>query len=142
KAKGPGAKLLDVCPRFTRTSAAADMHVPLRSGTNIVFFGGLIRYAIEQNLYFKDYVVHYTNASFLIDPAFKTATDLDGLFTGWDESKKSYDKASWKYQLDGEGNPQRDPTLRNPHTVFQLMQRHYSRYSAEMVERVCGIPKA
>ena len=73
KAKERGAKLIHVDPRFTRTSAAADMHVPLRSGTNIVFFGGLIRYAIEKNLYFKDYVVHYTNASFLIDPAFKTA---------------------------------------------------------------------
>ena len=142
KAKERGAKLIHVDPRFTRTSAAADMHVPLRSGTNIVFFGGLIRYAIEQNLYFRDYVVHYTNASFLIDPAFKTPTDLDGLFTGWDESKKSYDKASWKYQLDSEGNPQRDLTLKDPQTVFQLLRRHYSRYTLDMVERVCGIPRA
>ena len=142
KAKERGAKFIHVDPRFTRTSAAADIHVPLRSGTNIVFFGGLINYAIQHDLYFKDYVVHYTNASFLIDPAFKTATDLDGLFTGYDPAKKTYDKSSWKYQVDGEGNPQRDPTLRNPHTVFQLMKRHYSRYSVEMVERVCGIPKA
>ena len=94
KAKERGAKLIHVDPRFTRTSAAADMHVPLRSGTNIVFFGGLIRYAIEKNLYFKDYVVHYTNASFLIDPAFKTPTDLDGLFTGYDPIKKTYDRSS------------------------------------------------
>jgi len=65
KAKERGAKLIHVDPRYTRTSAAADVHVPLRSGTNIVFFGGLIRYAIENDLYFKDYVVHYTNASFL-----------------------------------------------------------------------------
>ncbi|PYN97584.1 MAG: formate dehydrogenase-N subunit alpha [Candidatus Rokuibacteriota bacterium] len=142
KAKERGAKFIHVDPRFTRTSAAADIHVPLRSGTNIVFFGGLINYAIEHNLYFKDYVVNYTNASFLIDPAFKTATDLDGLFTGFDPAKRTYDKSSWKYQVDGEGNPQRDLTLRNPHTVFQLMKRHYSRYSVEMVERVCGIPKA
>src|SRR5438034_1300156 len=142
KAKERGAKFIHVDPRFTRTSAAADIHVPLRSGTNIVFFGGLINYAIQHDLYFKDYVVHYTNASFLIDPAFKTATDLDGLFTGYDPAKKTYDKSSWKYQVDGEGNPQRDPTLRNPHTVFQLMKRTYSRYSVEMVERVCGIPKA
>src|SRR5437870_5298627 len=142
KAKERGAKFIHVDPRFTRTSAAADIHVPLRSGTNIVFFGGLINYAIQNNLYFKDYVVHYTNASFLIDPAFKTATDLDGLFTGFDPAKKTYDKSSWKYQVDGEGNPQRDLTLRNPHTVFQLMKRHYSRYSVDMVERVCGIPKA
>src|SRR6266478_5957933 len=109
KTKERGAKFIHVDPRFTRTSAAADIHVPLRSGTNIVFFGGLINYAIEHNLYFKDYVVHYTNASFLIDPAFKTATDLDGLFTGYDPGKKTYDKSSWKYQVDGEGNPQRDP---------------------------------
>ena len=84
KAKERGAKLIHVDPRFTRTSAAADIHVPIRSGTNIAFFGGLINYAIQKNLYFKDYVVHYTNASYLIDPAFKTATDGNGLFTGFD----------------------------------------------------------
>jgi formate dehydrogenase major subunit len=142
KAKERGAKLIHVDPRFTRTSAAADLHVPLRSGTNIVFFGGLINYAIQKNLYFKDYVVHYTNASFLIDPAFKTPTDLDGLFTGYDPAKKSYDRSSWKYQVDGEGNPKRDLTLRDPNSVFQLLRRHYSRYTLEMVEKVCGIPKA
>jgi formate dehydrogenase major subunit len=141
KAKERGAKLIHVDPRYTRTSAAADLHVPIRSGTNIVFFGGLIKYAIDNNLYFRDYVVHYTNASFLIDPAFKTPTDLGGLFTGYDPSKRSYDQASWKYQLDGEGNPKRDLTLRDPNTVFQLLRRHYSRYTLEMVERVCGIPK-
>src|SRR5262249_3803874 len=100
KAKERGAKLIHVDARCTRTSAAADIHVPLRSGPNIVFFGGLINYAIEKNLYFRDYVVNYTNASFLIDPEFKTATDLDGLFTGWDESKHAYDRTSSKYQLD------------------------------------------
>lgn len=142
KAKERGAKLIHVDPRFTRTSAAADIHAPLRSGTNIVFFGGMINYAIQNNLFFKDYVVHYTNAAFLIDPAFKTPTDLDGLFTGWDESKKSYDRSSWKYQLDAEGNPKRDNSLKDPQTVFQLLKRHYSRYTLDMVERVCGIPKA
>src|SRR5712664_87951 len=142
KAKERGAKLIHVDPRFTRTSAAADLHVPLRSGTNIAFFGGLIRYAIEKNLYFKEYVVHYTNASFLLDPAFKNASELDGLFTGFDASKKSYDRASWKYQLDGEGNPKCDLTLKDPQTVFQHLKRHYSRYTPEMVEKVCGIPRA
>jgi formate dehydrogenase major subunit len=142
KAKERGAKLIHVDPRFTRTSAAADLHVPIRSGTNIVFFGGLINYAIRNTLYFKDYVTHFTNASFLIDPAFKTATDLDGLFTGFDEAKRTYDRSSWKYQLDGEGNPKRDLTLKDPHSVFQLLGRHYSRYTPDMVERVCGIPKA
>jgi formate dehydrogenase major subunit len=142
KAKERGAKFIHVDPRFTRTSAAADIHVPLRSGTNIVFFGGLIKYAIDNNLYFHDYVVHYTNASFLIDPAFKTPTDLDGLFTGYDPDKRTYDKTTWKYQLDAEGNPKRDLTLKDPHSVFQLLRRHYSRYTVEMVERVCGIPRA
>src|SRR5438477_2611853 len=142
KAKERGAKFIHVDPRFTRTSSAADIHVPIRSGTNIAFFGGLINYAIRKNLYFKDYVVHYTNASFLIDPAFKTATDLNGLFTGFDEAKRAYDRGSWKYQLDGEGNPKRDLALLDPNSVFQLLKRHYSRYTPEMVERVCGIPKA
>ncbi len=141
KAKERGAKLIHVDPRYTRTSAAADLHVPLRSGTNIVFFGGLIRYAIENNLYFRDYVVHFTNASFLIDPAFKTPTDLEGLFMGYDPTRKSYDRSTWKYQLDGEGNPRRDLTLRDPNSVFQLLRRHYGRYTVEMVEKVCGIPK-
>jgi formate dehydrogenase major subunit len=150
KAKERGAKFIHVDPRFTRTSAVADVHVPLRSGTNIAFFGGLISYAIQNNLYFKDYVVHYTNASFLIDPAFKTATDGGGLFTGLESTGKggvdphlaeTYKRDSWKYQLDGEGNPKRDLTLRDPSTVFQLMKRHYSRYTPEMIERVCGIPK-
>src|SRR5215831_11204338 len=142
KAKERGAKLIHVDPRFTRTSAAADVHVPIRSGTNIAFFGGLISYAIEKDLYFKDYVVHYTNASFLIDPEFKTPTDLDGLFTGWDEGKHAYDRTSWKYQLDSEGNPKRDLSLKDPNSVFQLLRRHYSRYTPEMIEKVCGIPKA
>jgi formate dehydrogenase major subunit len=142
KAKERGAKLIHVDPRFTRTSAAADVHVPIRSGTNIVFFGGLINYAIKHDLYFKDYVTYYTNASFLIDPEFKTPTDLDGLFTGFDEDKRAYDRTSWKYQLDGEGNPKRDLTLKDPHCVLQLLKRHYSRYTSEMVERVCGIPVA
>jgi formate dehydrogenase major subunit len=150
KAKERGAKFIHVDPRFTRTSAVADIHVPLRSGTNIAFFGGLISYAIQHNLYFKDYVVNYTNAPFLIDPAFKTATDGGGLFTGLEQTGKggvdphvaeAYKKDTWKYQLDGEGNPKRDPTLRDPHCVFQLMKRHYSRYTPEMMERVCGIPK-
>jgi formate dehydrogenase major subunit len=142
KAKARGAKLIHVDPRYTRTSAAADLHVPIRSGTNIVFFGGLIRYAIENDLYFRDYVVHYTNASFLIDPGFKTPTDLDGLFSGYDPARRAYDRKSWAYQLDAEGNPKRDLTLKHPQSVFQLLRRHYGRYTVEMVERVCGIPRA
>ena len=150
KAKERGAKFIHVDPRFTRTSSVADIHVPLRSGTNIAFFGGLMNYAIQHDLYFKDYVVNYTNASFLIDPAFKTATDLGGVFTGLEQTGKGgsdphlaerYERKTWAYQLDGEGNPKRDLTLKDPNSVFQLLKRHYSRYTPEMVERICGIPK-
>ncbi len=141
KAKERGATIIHVDPRFTRTSATADIWVPIRSGTNIVFFGGLIRYAIENKKYFHDYVINYTNASFLVDPSFKTPTDLNGFFTGYDPAKRSYDQSTWKFQLDENGYPKQDLTLRDPHCVFQLLRRHYSLYTPEMVERVCGIPK-
>jgi formate dehydrogenase major subunit len=141
KAKERGAKIIHVDPRFTRTSATADVWVPIRSGTNIVFFGGLIRYAIESKKYFHDYVVAYTNASLLVDPDFKTPTDLDGLFSGYDEKKRSYDQSTWKFQLDADGYPKKDRTLRDPNCVFQRLRAHYSRYTPEMVEKVCGISK-
>jgi formate dehydrogenase major subunit len=142
KAKERGAKIIHVDPRFTRTSATADYWVPIRSGTNIVFFGGLISYAIERGKYFHDYVAHYTNGAFLMDPGFKTPADLDGLFSGFDPDKRSYDESTWRYQLDREGHPRRDMTLQDPNTVFQHLRRHYRRYTPDMVERVCGIPRA
>ena len=141
KAKERGAKIIHVDPRFTRTSATADIWVPIRSGTNIVYFGGLIRYAIESKKYFHDYVVAYTNASLLLDPGFKTPADLDGLFSGYDAGKRVYDQATWKFQLDADGYPKQDKTLKDPNCVFQYLRRHYSRYTPEMVEKVCGIPK-
>ena len=141
KAKERGAKIIHVDPRFTRTSATADIWVPIRSGTNIVFFGGLIHYAIESKKYFHDYVVAYTNASLVLDPQFKTPTDLDGLFSGFNPAIRSYDQSTWKFQLDADGYPKKDPTLRDPNCVFQRLRRQYSRYTPEMVERVCGIPK-
>ena len=141
KAKERGAKIIHVDPRFTRTSATADIWVPIRSGTNIVFFGGLIRYAIESKKYFHDYVVAYTNASLVLDPQFKTPTDLDGLFSGFNPAIRSYDQSTWKFQLDADGYPRKDPTLQDPNCVFQRLRRQYSRYTPEMVERVCGIPK-
>lgn len=141
EAKQRGAKLIHVDPRYTRTSALADLHVPLRSGTNIVFFGGLIHYAMAHNKIQRDYVVEYTNASFLIDPNFKGPADLGGLFTGFDPTERKYDRATWKYQVDEQGMPKRDKSLNDPHCVYQLLKRHYARYTPEMVERVCGIPK-
>jgi formate dehydrogenase major subunit len=141
KAKERGAKIIHVDPRFTRTSATADYWVPIRSGTNIVFFGALISYAIERGKYFHDYVAHYTNGSFLMDPGFRTPADMDGLFSGFDAERRVYDESTWRYQLDRDGNPRRDMSLQDRNTVFQHLRRHYERYTPEMVERVCGIPR-
>src|SRR5207247_4370931 len=91
--------------------------------------------------YFHDYVVAYTNASLLLDPQFKTPTDLDGLFSGFNPAIRSYDQSTWKFELDADGYPKKDPTLRDTNCVFQRLRQHYSRYTPEMVERVCGIPK-
>lgn len=131
-----GAKLIHVDPRFTRTSAVSDVYAPLRSGTDIAFIGGIINYAIQKGRIQKDYVRNYTNAAFLVDPRFKTPTDLDGVFSGLNNNK--YDKATWKYQLDEAGNPEKDFTLENPNCVFQHLKRHYSRYTIEMASKITG----
>jgi len=135
------AKLVVVDPRFTRTASKADLWVPIRSGTDIVFLGGLIKYIIDNNLYFKEYVVNYTDAAYLVDPNFKMPDDLDGVFSGYDEKKRSYDKATWKFQLDGNGVPKKDPTLNDPNCVFQLLKRHYARYTLDRVSEITGAPK-
>jgi formate dehydrogenase major subunit len=136
-----GAKVIVVDPRFTRTASQADLYAPIRSGTDIAFFGGMIKYILDNELYHKDYVVAYTNAANLVNPDFKTATDLDGLFSGFSAEKKTYDQATWTYQTDADGKPKRDETLQDPNCVFQLLKRQYSRYTVEMVERVAGCPK-
>lgn len=139
EAKERGAVLLSVDPRFTRTSALADLYAPLRSGTDIVFLGAMINHVLRNNLFQREYVVEYTNASFLLDPAFGFK---DGYFTGWDPEKKTYDRATWKYQVDADGTPLQDKTLKDRDTVFQHLRRHFARYTPEMVERICGTPKA
>lgn len=136
-----GAKLVVVDPKFTRTAAKADLYVPIRPGTDIVFLGGLIKYIIDNNLYFKDYVINYTDASFLVDPNFKLPDELDGVFSGYDEKTRKYDRSTWKYQLDENGIPKKDPTLQHPNCVFQLLKRHYSRYTIDTVSNICGSPK-
>ena len=136
-----GAKLVVIDPKFTRTASKADLYVPIRSGSDVVFLGGLIKYIIDNNLYFKDYVVNYTDASFLVDPNFKTPEDLDGVFSGYDEQKRSYDKSTWKFQLDENGVPKKDPTLQNPNCVFQLLKKHYLRYTIDTVSDITGAPK-
>jgi formate dehydrogenase major subunit len=133
-----GAKIIHVDPRFTRTSAMADLWLPLRAGSDLIFLGAMIRYALENERYFRDYVVHYTNAPTILRSDFKDTEDLGGLFSGWDGKK--YDPETWLYaqSLDA---PQQDRTLQNPRCVFQVLKRHFERYTPELVEQVCGIPR-
>src|SRR5512139_2651905 len=161
-----GAVLMHVDPRFTRTSALCDVHAQIRAGTDIAFLGGLITYVINSERwnsdpFFKEYVVNYTNAATLVSPDFKDSEDLDGIFSGLSADGKAYNNRSWSYQRHEApkstvteaktftdlllqripGRPKTDPTLKDPQTVFQIVKRHYSRYTPEMVERVCGCPK-
>jgi len=133
-----GAKLISVDPRFTRTSAKADIYAPLRSGTDIAFINGLMNYVIEHNLYDKSYLVDHTNASFLVNEKFDFK---DGLFVGYNKKKKSYDKSYWQYQLDENGLVKTDKTLQDPLCVFQLLKRHISRYDPDSVSMITGTPK-
>jgi len=138
KAKEKGAKLIHVDPRFTRTSAKADIFAAIRSGTDIAFLGGMINYILQNKLYFKEYVVNYTNASFIVN---KKYGFKDGIFAGFDPKTKKYDKSYWAFELDSKGNPKKDPTLKHSRCVFQLLKKHFSRYTVDKVSQVTGIPK-
>ncbi|MBS8265489.1 formate dehydrogenase-N subunit alpha [Mesobacillus boroniphilus] len=138
KAKEKGAKIVSVDPRFTRTSSKADVYASLRSGSDIAFMGGMINYALENNLIHREYVAEYTNASFIVKKDFEFN---DGLFSGYDEATRKYDKTKWAYETDEEGNPKKDKTLTHPRSVFQLMRKHYSRYDVDSVIAVTGTPK-
>jgi formate dehydrogenase-N alpha subunit len=144
-AKDKGAKLISVDPRFTRTSAKADIYCPLRSGTDIAFIGGMINYVLNDmdvnpGKYNMVYVTEYTNAPYLINPAFKGPAELDGLFSGYSEEKRGYDKSTWQYQVDDNGIPKKDKTLKDPNCVFQIMKKHYTRYTPEAVSETTGCP--
>ena len=139
KAMEKGATLIHVDPRFTRTSAKADIYVSLRSGSDIAFLGGMIRYLIETKRYFPEYVANYTNASYILSPKFKFE---DGLFSGYDEKTRKYDKASWVFEMDDKGLPKRDLTLQDPNCVFQQMRKFYARYTLEKVSDITGTPVA
>ncbi len=172
EAKQRGAKLIHVDPRFTRTSAMADIHVPLRSGTDIVFLGAVIRHLIENGREFREYVRHYTNARVIIKEEFADTEDLDGLFSGWQPDDGLYETSSWGYEgtsgeltagkreqsadvsgdqahgAHGQGHdfehgepPAQDWDLQHPRCVFQLTRRHFQRYTPELVEEVCGVPR-
>ena len=166
KAKERGARVIHVDPRFSRTSQLADQHVPIRAGSDIAFLGGLIRHVIETESYFRDYVVQYTNASTLVGEQFRDTEDLDGVFSGFDPQTGMYDSSSWAYahtEADsgaGErehstqsfaektgaglhsGDFERDETLQHPRCVFQILRRHFARYTPEAVQDICGISSA
>jgi formate dehydrogenase major subunit len=136
--KGGGAKIIHVDPRFTRTSALADTYLRIRTGTDVAYFGGLINYVLQNNLFHDAYVRHYTNASWLVKDGYGFQ---DGLFSGYDPTKRSYNIATWAYDADDKGMAKRDMTLQDPRSVFQLMKAHYARYTPEMVSSITGIPQ-
>jgi formate dehydrogenase major subunit len=166
-AKEKGAKLIHIDPRFTRTSAMCDIYAPIRPGTDIAFLGGLINYVMENEKYFKEYVLGFTNASTLITEDYEDV-DEKGLFVGWDEEQQMYDPTGWRYEgapidyasvggsqgrLMGdsgggqgqhgvtEGDRPSDETLQHERCVFQILKRHFSKYTPEMVEKVTGCPQ-
>lgn len=142
KAKERGAKIIHVDPHFSRTSALANLYIPTRAGSDIVFLGAIIHYLLENKAYFADYVKNYTNAAMLISADFKDTEELDGIFSGFDPETNTYaDQSSWDYQRDEYGKPLTDPTLQDPRCVLQVMGRHFARYSPEMVEAECGVPQ-
>jgi len=138
RAKDRGAKIIHVDPRFTRTSAKADIYAPLRSGTDIVFIGGIIKYILDNDLIQKDYVVNYTNASFIVGEKYDFK---DGLFSGYNPEKRSYDKSFWAIEKDEKGIPKKDTTLQHERCVYQLLKKHYSRYDLDTVSNITGTPK-
>jgi formate dehydrogenase major subunit len=163
EARARGATVIHVDPRFTRTSALADLHVPLRAGSDIVFLGGIINYVLASEKYFRDYVVAYTNAAVILTEDFKDTEDLDGVFAGLDAEGHRYDRSAWSYQgamvraaagsrgipydLTGRGitaaapgAPQVAESLEHPRSVFQILKRHFARYTPEAVEQACGVP--
>ena len=177
EAKRKGATVIHVDPRFTRTSAVADLHVPIRAGSDIAFLGALVNHVLSNDLDFREYVVAYTNAANIIDDRFQDTEDLDGLFSGFDEDTGRYDPQTWNYdppidpsdeeraaaesgttgsdarasheaaaaESHGSGGApvdwkgRRDETLQDPRCVFQILKRHFARYTPQMVQDTCGI---
>jgi formate dehydrogenase major subunit len=169
EAKKRGAKVIHVDPRFTRTSALADLFVPLRAGSDIAFLGGVVRHILEEDRAFREYVVRYTNAATIVSEDFRDTEDLDGFFSGWDPDTRTYDPDTWQYAemqvaaasgqrelgaptgqaahgahggaLEHGEPPHRDDSLEHPRCVYQLLRRHFARYTPEVVEQVCGVPR-
>jgi len=133
-----GAKLISVDPRFTRTSSKADFYTALRSGTDIAFLGGMIKYILDNDKYFREYVAEYTNAPFIVADTYDFN---DGLFSGYDAKAHKYDKSKWGFVKDEKGIPKKDRSLQDPRCVFQLLKKHYSRYDLDTVSAITGTPK-
>ena len=133
-----GAKLIVVDPRFTRSAAVADFYAPIRQGTDIAFLLGVINYCIQNDKVQWDYTKAFTNAPYLVKEGFSYK---DGLFTGYDEAKRDYDKSTWDYELGPDGYVVADDTLQHPRCVWNLLKQHVAIYTPEMVERICGTPK-
>src|SRR6266576_2492070 len=168
EARQKGARVIHVDPRFTRTSAAASLFVPIRAGTDIAFLGGVVNHILENERWFDEYVKHYTNAPVIIREDFRDTEDLDGVFSGFDPKQRTYDTSSWEYagmsvkeagaerggtrgEQSGHGGqsasleygepPEEDPTLEHPRCVFQLLKKHFRRYTPEVVSQICGCTK-
>lgn len=134
-----GAKLIVVDPRFTRTASVADFYAPIRQGSDITFLNGLMRYCIGNGKVQWEYMKNYTNASYIVKEGFGYQ---DGLFTGYDEEKRDYDRSTWDYEIGDDGFAKVDTTLEHPRCVWNLLKAHLDPYTPELVERVCGTPKA
>src|SRR3954467_1412074 len=169
EARERGAKVIHVDPRFTRTSALADLHVPLRAGSDIAFLGGIVNYILEHGREFREYVQAYTNARTIVSDDFRDTEDLDGLFSGLNTDEGVYERETWQYKGMEEGAaaghrdkskaegeqahgahggelehgepPEEDETLQDPRCAFQLLKKPHRRCAAEMVERICGVPR-
>jgi formate dehydrogenase major subunit len=163
-----GATIIHADPRFTRTSALSDIYAPVRAGSDIAFLGGLINYILSNDKWFKEYVLNYTNISTILESDYRDASELDGLFSGWEPNSRDYSSDSWQYagmdvpatlaehythestapdvrkqkqERMTRAAPPRDPTLQHPNCVYQVMRRHYASYTPEAVERATGCPR-
>ena len=132
------AKLVVVDPRFTRSAAMADYYAPIRAGSDIAFLAGVVNYLLGNDKIQHDYVKAYTNASFIVGEGYGFK---DGIFSGYDEAKRSYSNASWAYEMDDQGFAKVDDTMQHERCVLQVMKRHFSRYTPELVSRITGTPK-
>ena len=133
-----GARLIVVDPRFTRTASVADLYAPIRQGSDIAFLFGVMRYLMKNGKVQWEYVKNYTNAPYIVKEGYGFR---DGLFTGYDESKRDYDRSSWVYEMGEDGFVKADPTLDHPRCVWNLFKEHVNAYTSDMVSRICGTPK-